>query len=525
MDGSTRLLKAREEIAALLSATKWLILVSLVLSVALCLPPQVGELYRVILADRNALDLFQFHVPLLLIAAIVWFGANVLVRDRVREFESPRSLTLRFARAWPIVLGVSPLLSSAYGQLSSVPRLFNDSEKRLQELRDIPGNPWDKFDVELASTVGTGLYWSGTITLIVATILCGLCWVLASPTDRYIGRLATRYFKSLLCFMLTIAFIGILTLAVYASPVSLPQKVGAFGIIALFALCVTAFTTHASLLSARSKIPLIPLLFVAALVVSMASLTDNHGVRLLDKPPPISGQDSVSLQFTKWFEARPDRETFADEYPVYVVAAQGGGIYAANQTALFLARLQDVCPAFRHHLFAISSVSGGSVGAAVFASALDAADRAASAPAVTLARAETSAVSEPAALPVPANPCPRIASFLRRDALGSSPSGAGPIEKRVQAILDQDFLSPLIAAALFPDFSQRFIGYPVAPFDRARALEYAFESSRQGRLSGVVAGQKLYRTLAGGSSVALRRRKYGLRECNWNTSRAPAQRH
>ena len=60
----------------------------------------------------------------------------------------------------------------------------------------------------------------------------------------------------------------------------------------------------------------------------------------------------------------------AEIYPVFVVSAQGGGLYAAYNTATFLARLIDLCPGFRRHLFAISSVSGGSVGAAVFASAL-----------------------------------------------------------------------------------------------------------------------------------------------------------
>ncbi|MFX7866411.1 hypothetical protein ABTK37_20655, partial [Acinetobacter baumannii] len=54
------------------------------------------------------------------------------------------------------------------------------------------------------------------------------------------------------------------------------------------------------------------------------------------------------------------------KFPLYVVAAEGGGIYAATHAASFLAEIQDMCPGFSHHLFAISGVSGGSVGAAVF---------------------------------------------------------------------------------------------------------------------------------------------------------------
>jgi hypothetical protein len=64
-------------------------------------------------------------------------------------------------------------------------------------------------------------------------------------------------------------------------------------------------------------------------------------------------------------KARPERS-----YPVFIIAAEGGGIYAAAAAATFLSRLQERCPSFAQHVFAISGVSGGSVGAAVFHSAV-----------------------------------------------------------------------------------------------------------------------------------------------------------
>ncbi len=64
-------------------------------------------------------------------------------------------------------------------------------------------------------------------------------------------------------------------------------------------------------------------------------------------------------------EARP-----TSRYPVFIIAAEGGGIYAATAAATFLSRLQERCPSFAQHVFAISGVSGGSVGAAVFQSAV-----------------------------------------------------------------------------------------------------------------------------------------------------------
>jgi len=49
------------------------------------------------------------------------------------------------------------------------------------------------------------------------------------------------------------------------------------------------------------------------------------------------------------------------------------------------------------------------------------------------------------------------------------------IEAKARDILGEDFLSPVVAAFLYPDLAQRFIPLPVYSFDRARALEQAWE--------------------------------------------------
>ena len=53
----------------------------------------------------------------------------------------------------------------------------------------------------------------------------------------------------------------------------------------------------------------------------------------------------------------------------------------------------------------------------------------------------------------------------------------GNFETRADAILSRDLLAPVVWGGLFPDFLQRFIPWPFPAFDRARALEYAFEES------------------------------------------------
>lgn len=61
------------------------------------------------------------------------------------------------------------------------------------------------------------------------------------------------------------------------------------------------------------------------------------------------------------------RETLPDDQPVRLIAAEGGGIFAAYYTALYLAKRADLeGPGFARSILAISGVSGGSVGAASF---------------------------------------------------------------------------------------------------------------------------------------------------------------
>src|SRR5262249_51189499 len=114
---------------------------------------------------------------------------------------------------------------------------------------------------------------------------------------------------------------------------------------------------------------------------------------------------------------------------------------------------QARCPNFAHHLFAISGVSGGSVGAAAFAAAMKEAEQ--------------------------------------RDAVKIPDTGcadrAGEDDRAISAgqALDDDFWSPLQAMWLFPDLLQQFLPVPVGSFDRARALEHGLEAKWQETVSNL----------------------------------------
>src|SRR5262249_48145433 len=109
-----------------------------------------------------------------------------------------------------------------------------------------------------------------------------------------------------------------------------------------------------------------------AIAFSAFDLNDNHEVRhtrILGAGLPPAVGDS----FTRWLNQRKDLHEYVNArfpgsaYPVFLVAAEGGGLRAAYQAAHVLAAIQDANRAFAQHPFAIRAVSGGSLGAAVFA--------------------------------------------------------------------------------------------------------------------------------------------------------------
>ena len=156
-----------------------------------------------------------------------------------------------------------------------------------------------------------------------------------------------------------------------------------------------------------------------------------------------------------WLEhRRPAIEAYHKQgraYPIFFVSAQGGGMYAAYHPALSLARLADSCPEFAHHVFGITSVSGGSLGAAVYAEA------------IRTLRQE--------------GPHDPSAARVGCSDVGAPTMVNTPIEGYVRRFFETDFLSPVIASAFIFDIPSLIIPQLRFGQDRASALETGFETS------------------------------------------------
>jgi hypothetical protein len=196
----------------------------------------------------------------------------------------------------------------------------------------------------------------------------------------------------------------------------------------------------------------VPILTLLALWLALCSVgNDNHAVRRFagdrshgrpsraDAPAtpaaPGAARPAAGLEpyFALWWrDLLLNEPASSAPVPVFVVAAEGGGIRAAYWSASVLTALEEAGGAgpmrFSRHLFAISGVSGGSLGAASFAA-------------------------------------------LVADAVHH---GRGPRLADVEDLLGADFLAPTLGAAIFPDLLQRFLPVPLFD-DRAIALEQSWE--------------------------------------------------
>ncbi|MEM8572408.1 MAG: hypothetical protein AAGG56_16085, partial [Pseudomonadota bacterium] len=164
-------------------------------------------------------------------------------------------------------------------------------------------------------------------------------------------------------------------------------------------------------------------------------ISTSYEESMLSNPGEYCNIDFAACFFESWLYSRADLDFYRNRnvpYPVYLVSASGGGIYAAAHTDALLRKLTQICPKFAAHLFAISSVSGGSFGAAVFASD-------------------------------PNLPWQDI-----------EPEACGSGKSEPNALFYNDFLSPIAAAFAFGNIPQLFVPLDIKAANTGRMLADVF---------------------------------------------------
>ncbi|MEQ1577766.1 MAG: hypothetical protein ABL894_08940 [Hyphomicrobium sp.] len=454
------------EISSAVRAVLLPVVISLMACAVLAFPDQTIEIYRALaVTGRDDTDLSSKLIEagsaiaaLVVLTLVLRYSAHRLADVATTRGHGSRSANVVFLISGTLFAAL-PFVACSYGLLRA--RMGTPPPEVESAAKLALGKVLGDFDGEFLDAA-VSYYFSGdkhahaaAMVLFAASAVLFIAFVLLDFRRLKTGDWRPAPGLHRLCnWLLIITLLGVAWICFFA-PVQGWQIFGVLTIGAAFFSCLTLILTQFRIWSERSQLPIIGTLFVAAFVWAHLDLNDNHRVRTIDAAS-IASRPSILPQaseaFLQWIETRQDKPKFKNagrKYPVYVVAAQGGGIYAAHHTATFLAGLQDLCPAFSHHLFAISGVSGGSIGASIF-----------TAVASQLSGGVPAPGSSATCLTAPAN------SLQNFQYAGS-----------VDHVVKNDFLSPIVAAALFPDFAQRFLFMPFPEADRAIALERAFEEA------------------------------------------------
>jgi hypothetical protein len=206
-------------------------------------------------------------------------------------------------------------------------------------------------------------------------------------------------------------------------PVTVAQVLGSCAVVLLAVALIIPVMATLIQLGRKVGVRTTESLIVLALILS--SFVDNHAVRLTAKVPSGNRQ-TVPQAYADWrVQAAPGAD---GTRPIIFVASAGGASRSGFWTGEVLSQLEAMSGGqFSRHTFAISSVSGGSLGAVGF-----------------LATRGDHGPQDQLAL--------RTGDFTGRD-----------------------YLSPVLAGMLFPDLLQRFLPIAFLP-DRAKALEVGWEA-------------------------------------------------
>ncbi|MGR9270757.1 hypothetical protein ACU8OQ_25745 (plasmid) [Rhizobium leguminosarum] len=228
---------------------------------------------------------------------------------------------------------------------------------------------------------------------------------------------------------LVVALIAMTTIC--ADPVTIPMAVGPAAVVLIGAALIIPVLIWLMLLGDAYHIRVVETLVIIGALVSL--VVDNHRIRLSAtdrklQQEAINHRPTLAQAYTDW--RKNLGETGPGPIPIIFVASAGGASRAGYWTSAVLSKLeQETGSQFSKHVFAISSISGGSLGVGGFLSVL---------------RTQPQAAIQ------------------------------GNLSTAVSDFVGRDYLSPALAGGVFPDLLQRVVPVSILP-DRAWSLERGWE--------------------------------------------------
>ena len=339
----------------------------------------------------------------------------------------------------------------------------------------------DKWDDKLITFVHVGGQFSPLSVSAVGALLIfyGGLWYFALRrihANESLLRQASR----ILSIISIIIYILMAGLIAFLLP-QIPTWIGSTNLLFFFAVLLLPFLIVLHRIRADYKFPIIIALLAWFLLAPLIKswFSDNLGGRLLSRE--FSSTQELSSKstneyirgrvsdvpvtrisyndFKDWLRNRPDRAKFAGKkkYPVYILAAEGGGMYATMHLHYFLMFMEEYCPSFAHHVFAISSVSGGALGSLAHVSHQIERDR--------REHKQTNRCS------LEAYPNP----VKKRD---GDPDGAHAYPLVLNDLInfwDTDIIAPIIGGGLFSELLNRFLPIDIPQMSRTAIVQAALQ--------------------------------------------------
>lgn len=238
--------------------------------------------------------------------------------------------------------------------------------------------------------------------------------------------------------LMAIIFIASFAYAWYTAK-STPSLDGKPGLIILCGMIFYSLTGMIFIyISNRLRFPFFTLLLIIVLLISLPR-NNNHALyRIADETQYVQIDQRLtdSVFFKEWLTYKLDHDQLFQKdsvTPLFLVAAEGGGIRACYWTTQVLKTLHILHPEFYRNTFAVTGASGGTVGLSFFYNYL----------------------------------FEKSGGDLKKIA---SPAFYAPLD----TITGADYLSGVTYGFLFPDLIQRVIPWPIASFDRAKFLGNGF---------------------------------------------------
>ena len=209
-----------------------------------------------------------------------------------------------YIKLLPVVLGALPIVAAIAGQFASRPDDPRLTSEKMNSIREV-GSIFRIQDMALASERSTLIYLAlGLIVLLVAFLV--FVWPVGSTRALVKSSMWAneKYFSRFRFLATTVFLIGALTASFILVPDAIAQFVGSFGVIALFAACVTGIVVHLGLLTIKHDIPFLPLIFGILFVATFIIAGDNHELRTVsqDKASQPSPRVAAVTAFQDWLK-------------------------------------------------------------------------------------------------------------------------------------------------------------------------------------------------------------------------------